>query len=66
MGKIETAFPNPVSTAEVGHFINGKVQAGTSGRYGDVYNPATGELARKVALANDAEEIGRASCRERV
>ena len=55
MGKIETAFSNPVSTAEVGHYINGKVQAGASGRYGDVYNPATGELARKVAFANDAE-----------
>ena len=55
MGKIETAFSNLASTAEVGHYINGKVQAGASGRYGDVYNPATGELARKVALANEAE-----------
>jgi malonate-semialdehyde dehydrogenase (acetylating) / methylmalonate-semialdehyde dehydrogenase len=51
MGKIES----PLSTAEVGHYIDGKVQAGTSGRYGDVFNPATGELVRKVALANVAE-----------
>ena len=51
MGKIETQL----STAEVGHYINGAVRAGTSGRYGDVYNPATGELARKVALADVAE-----------
>ena len=51
MGKIETQL----STSEVGHYINGKIQSGTSGRYGDVYNPATGELVRKVALANEAE-----------
>jgi malonate-semialdehyde dehydrogenase (acetylating)/methylmalonate-semialdehyde dehydrogenase len=31
------------------HFINGAVATGGSGRFGDVYNPATGELARRVA-----------------
>ncbi len=51
MGKIESQL----ATAEVGHYINGAVQAGASGRYGDVFNPATGELARKVAFANVAE-----------
>jgi malonate-semialdehyde dehydrogenase (acetylating) / methylmalonate-semialdehyde dehydrogenase len=51
MGKIETHL----STTEIGHYINGAIVPGTSARYGDVYNPATGALARKVALANDAE-----------
>ncbi len=43
----------------VPHFIGGKSVAGTSGRYGDVFNPATGEVARQVALASEAE-IGQA------
>ena len=37
---------------EVGHYIGGRVVSGSSGRYGDVYNPATGEVARQVALAS--------------
>ena len=28
---------------EIGHWINGKRVAGTSGRFADVFNPATGE-----------------------
>ncbi len=40
---------------ELGHYINGKRIAGASGRLGDVYNPATGEVERKVALASTAE-----------
>jgi malonate-semialdehyde dehydrogenase (acetylating)/methylmalonate-semialdehyde dehydrogenase len=40
---------------EIGHFISGKVVAGTSGRFGDVFNPATGEVQAKVALASRAE-----------
>ena len=40
---------------EIGHFINGKPVAGTSGRTADVYNPATGEVQAKVALASPAE-----------
>ncbi|MBC7144815.1 MAG: CoA-acylating methylmalonate-semialdehyde dehydrogenase [Thioclava marina] len=40
---------------EIGHWINGKRVAGTSGRFGDVYNPATGEIIAKVALATPAE-----------
>ncbi|MBS0278824.1 MAG: CoA-acylating methylmalonate-semialdehyde dehydrogenase [Proteobacteria bacterium] len=40
---------------EIGHFISGKVVAGTSGRFGDVFNPATGEIQAKVALASRAE-----------
>lgn len=42
-------------TQEIGHFIGGKHVAGTSGRFADVYNPATGEVQAKVALATKAE-----------
>ncbi|GHA47679.1 methylmalonate-semialdehyde dehydrogenase (acylating) [Amylibacter ulvae] len=37
------------------HFINGKRVAGTSGRFSDVYNPATGEVQAQTPLANPAE-----------
>jgi malonate-semialdehyde dehydrogenase (acetylating)/methylmalonate-semialdehyde dehydrogenase len=37
------------------HFINGKHVQGTSGRFGDVYNPATGEVSAKVPLASGSE-----------
>ncbi|PFG62821.1 malonate-semialdehyde dehydrogenase (acetylating)/methylmalonate-semialdehyde dehydrogenase [Thioclava sp. ES.031] len=40
---------------EIGHWINGKRVAGTSGRFGEVFNPATGEQIAKVALATPAE-----------
>src|SRR5690606_28899962 len=42
-------------TREIGHFIGGRRVAGTSGRYGDVFNPNTGEVQAKVALASTAE-----------
>ena len=40
---------------EVGHWINGKVVAGTSGRTADIFNPHTGEVQGRVALASKAE-----------
>ncbi|HAV08915.1 MAG TPA: methylmalonate-semialdehyde dehydrogenase (CoA acylating), partial [Rhodobacteraceae bacterium] len=40
---------------EIGHWINGKRVAGTSGRFADVFNPATGEVQAKLALASKAE-----------
>ena len=40
---------------EIGHYIDGKMVAGTSGRFADVFNPATGEVQARVALATDAE-----------
>ncbi|MCC0032824.1 MAG: CoA-acylating methylmalonate-semialdehyde dehydrogenase [Brucellaceae bacterium] len=40
---------------EIGHYIDGKLTSGTSGRFADVYNPATGEVQAKVALATVAE-----------
>ena len=39
----------------INHFIGGKEVAGTSGRSADVFNPATGEVQAKVALASKAE-----------
>jgi malonate-semialdehyde dehydrogenase (acetylating)/methylmalonate-semialdehyde dehydrogenase len=41
------------------HYINGQQVDGTNGRYGDVFNPTTGEVAAKVPLAS-ADETARA------
>jgi malonate-semialdehyde dehydrogenase (acetylating)/methylmalonate-semialdehyde dehydrogenase len=57
-----TAVPSPITytaTAEVGHFIAGQAVAGRSGRRQAVFNPATGAVARQVALA-DADEVAAA------
>jgi malonate-semialdehyde dehydrogenase (acetylating) / methylmalonate-semialdehyde dehydrogenase len=40
---------------EVHHWVNGQTMRGTSGQLGDVYNPATGRVQAKVALATSAE-----------
>ncbi len=40
---------------EIGHFIGGKTVKGTSGRFGDVFDPNTGEVQAKVALAKHSE-----------
>ena len=40
---------------EIGHFVGGKTIAGTSGRFGDVFDPNTGEVQARVALAAKAE-----------
>ncbi len=40
---------------ELTHWINGKHVKGTSGRFADVMNPATGEVQAKVPLATVAE-----------
>ena len=40
---------------EIGHFIGGKRVAGTSGRFADVFNPSTGAVQAKLALATKAE-----------
>ncbi|MDY0884951.1 CoA-acylating methylmalonate-semialdehyde dehydrogenase [Dongia soli] len=37
------------------HFVGGKEVAGTSNRFSDVFNPATGEVQAKVALASKSE-----------
>lgn len=40
---------------DVHHFINGKAAPGTSGRFGDIYDPNTGEVQAKVSLASKSE-----------
>ena len=40
---------------ELYHFINGKKVKGQSSRFGDVYNPATGEIQAKVPFASIEE-----------
>src|SRR5712691_6876917 len=49
----------PPSSERVHHWIGGKLVAGTSGRTGPVYDPATGRLAREVDFAS-VEEVGAA------
>jgi malonate-semialdehyde dehydrogenase (acetylating)/methylmalonate-semialdehyde dehydrogenase len=41
-----------MSQKTIGHYINGQPIAGTSARFGDVYNPATGEVQAKLSYAN--------------
>ena len=41
-------------SALVGHWIGGQPLSGASGRSQDVFNPATGQVARRVALADVA------------
>ena len=43
---------------ELTHYIGGAHVKGTSGRFADVYNPATGEVQAKVPLANGEEMAG--------
>ena len=44
-----------MTTLNIDHFIGGQRVAGTSGRTQDVFNPATGAVTGRVALANAAE-----------
>ena len=46
----ETVLPE-----EIAHFVNGNEVNGTSGRFGDVYNPALGKVASRVGFATEAE-----------
>jgi malonate-semialdehyde dehydrogenase (acetylating)/methylmalonate-semialdehyde dehydrogenase len=48
--------PAFTSATEVAHFIDGRHASGSSGRRQSVYNPATGAVARQVALAS-ADEV---------
>ncbi len=41
---------------DIQHFVNGRTQPGTSGLFGDIYNPNIGEVQARVALAT-AEEM---------
>ena len=48
-----------VSVKTLTHFIGGQTVEGTSARFGDVYNPSTGQLIANVPLAT-REEVARA------
>jgi malonate-semialdehyde dehydrogenase (acetylating)/methylmalonate-semialdehyde dehydrogenase len=57
LAEITMGAPEPFTHAgDVGHFIAGHAVAGTSGRRQAVFNPATGQVARHVALAT-ADEV---------
>ena len=43
---------------QISHWINGKVSTETSGRKGDVYNPATGQITASVEFAS-TEQVGK-------
>ena len=43
---------------ELTHWIDGKHVKGGSGRFGDIYNPATGEVQARVPLASKDELAG--------
>jgi malonate-semialdehyde dehydrogenase (acetylating)/methylmalonate-semialdehyde dehydrogenase len=40
---------------DIAHFVNGQALVGSSGRFGDVFNPNTGEVQARVQFATDAE-----------
>ena len=42
-------------TQSLQHFIGGRLVDGTSGRFGNVYNPATGAVSARVPLASTDE-----------
>ena len=39
----------------ISHFVGGNVVEGTSGRFGDVFDPNTGKVQARVALASASE-----------
>ena len=43
------------TSTDIGHYIGGRLYAGSSGRTQPVYNPATGAVARQLHLAGVAE-----------
>ena len=44
-----------MSAPKLSHFIHGQAVAGSSGRFGDVFDPATGQVSAQVPLASRAE-----------
>src|SRR6202451_2085295 len=54
-GRSAVRFPRRPSMRDIGHFIGGKEVKGASGRQGDVFNPNTGDVQAKVALAAKSE-----------
>jgi malonate-semialdehyde dehydrogenase (acetylating)/methylmalonate-semialdehyde dehydrogenase len=44
-----------IAVRQLGHYVDGAEVPGGSGRFGDVYEPATGEVQARVAFASAAE-----------
>ncbi|MFJ6653799.1 CoA-acylating methylmalonate-semialdehyde dehydrogenase [Microbacterium sp. NPDC091313] len=58
MSAVDTAAPASVETGEapaIPHWIDGAERASRSGRTAPVFNPATGQLTGRAALADEAE-----------
>jgi malonate-semialdehyde dehydrogenase (acetylating) / methylmalonate-semialdehyde dehydrogenase len=54
MNAPDKSSPN-AAIASIEHWIGGRIAPGQSGRRADVFNPATGAVTGKVALANASE-----------
>ncbi len=55
----EPETPATAAPGRISHWIGGRIVPGTSGRQGDVYDPATGTLAKHVDFAS-VEEVAAA------
>jgi malonate-semialdehyde dehydrogenase (acetylating)/methylmalonate-semialdehyde dehydrogenase len=55
----EPEISTSTAPERISHWIGGRFVAGASGRQGDVYNPATGQVAKHVDFAS-AEEVAAA------
>jgi malonate-semialdehyde dehydrogenase (acetylating) / methylmalonate-semialdehyde dehydrogenase len=60
----EPAVTPAARLGRVSHWIGGRSVEGTSGRQGDVYDPATGQVTRRVDFAS-VEEVGAAAAAAR-
>ena len=54
--------PKSAAMAAIEHWIGGRIVPGNSGRRADVFNPATGSVSGKVALANSTEVGAAVAC----
>ncbi len=61
MSTLVAPFTAPVTSShprELSHWIGGRAVPGTSGRFGDVFHPASGQVQARVPLASEAEVEG--------
>ncbi|MEY2617638.1 MAG: Methylmalonate-semialdehyde dehydrogenase [Pseudomonadota bacterium] len=49
------ASSTPPQPASIDHWVGGRIVSGQSGRQADVFNPATGQVSARVALASTRE-----------
>ncbi|HEY0107279.1 MAG TPA: CoA-acylating methylmalonate-semialdehyde dehydrogenase [Rhizomicrobium sp.] len=55
MGRVVLHFGSFAVMKHIHHFISGAHATGISGRFGEIYDPSTGEVQARVALADKAE-----------